>query len=342
MHRLLQRVAGGALIVSGIGLWTVAAPAQSCAASNLLEAMRVEAPADYDELRLVADAVPNGTGIFWKIEKPGLPPSWLLGTMHSTDPWVTDLPGPVIAALERARVLVVELTEVDDPAAMAGVMASNPGLFVSLGGNGIAEALNAEDEAALTAALAVRGVDLATASLLQPWVIAAALSVSSCDYARASTGAPVLDALLIRLARKAGLQLAGLETIQSQLQAIASLGPEMFVRSLADMASMVNADLLDAVFETNVEIYLDQDLGMMLPFNVSLSTQSEAISGDMALLERELIEARNATMAAKAAPHLASGGAFVAVGGLHLIGETGLVEAFRRLGYAVSRQPLNR
>jgi uncharacterized protein YbaP (TraB family) len=30
------------------------------------------------------------------------------------------------------------------------------------------------------------------------------------------------------------------------------------------------------------------------------------------------------------------------VGGLHLIGETGLVEAFRRLGYAVSRQPLNR
>jgi len=40
-------------------------------------------------------------------------------------------------------------------------------------------------------------------------------------------------------------------------------------------------------------------------------------------------------MAARAAPLLAAGGTFIAVGALHLSGKTGLIERFRAAGYRV-------
>ena len=40
-------------------------------------------------------------------------------------------------------------------------------------------------------------------------------------------------------------------------------------------------------------------------------------------------------MAARAAPLLAAGGAFIAVGALHLPGKSGLIARFRAMGYRV-------
>jgi uncharacterized protein YbaP (TraB family) len=47
---------------------------------------------------------------------------------------------------------------------------------------------------------------------------------------------------------------------------------------------------------------------------------------------------RNAVMADRAAPLIASGGAFIAVGALHLTGKDGLIERFRAMGYKVERK----
>ena len=52
---------------------------------------------------------------------------------------------------------------------------------------------------------------------------------------------------------------------------------------------------------------------------------------------RALLKSRNTTMVERAAPLLASGGAFIAVGALHLPGKTGLVERFRASGYTVTK-----
>ena len=41
-------------------------------------------------------------------------------------------------------------------------------------------------------------------------------------------------------------------------------------------------------------------------------------------------------MASRAAPRLAAGGAFIAVGALHLTGKNGLIERFRAMGYSVT------
>lgn len=50
-----------------------------------------------------------------------------------------------------------------------------------------------------------------------------------------------------------------------------------------------------------------------------------------------MVTTRNRKMVEKAAPILERGGAFIAIGALHLPGQDGLVELFRRKGYNVSR-----
>ena len=52
--------------------------------------------------------------------------------------------------------------------------------------------------------------------------------------------------------------------------------------------------------------------------------------------QEALIEKRNLVMLERALPILETASAFVAVGALHLPGETGLVEQFRNQGFKVS------
>jgi uncharacterized protein YbaP (TraB family) len=53
-------------------------------------------------------------------------------------------------------------------------------------------------------------------------------------------------------------------------------------------------------------------------------------------LTHRLLADRNATMADRAAPFLEKGGAFIAVGALHLSGKGGLIELLRGKGYQVT------
>ena len=48
-----------------------------------------------------------------------------------------------------------------------------------------------------------------------------------------------------------------------------------------------------------------------------------------------MVTARNRTMAERAMPFIDAGGAFIAVGALHLPGEEGLIELLRKKGYRV-------
>ena len=54
------------------------------------------------------------------------------------------------------------------------------------------------------------------------------------------------------------------------------------------------------------------------------------------LAKRHIIIDRNHTMATRAAPILADGNVFIAVGALHLPGPEGVVELLRKQGFAVT------
>ena len=56
-----------------------------CKGSNLLTRLEKDDPAAFAKIDELAKTVMNGSSRFWKIEKDGLPASWLFGTMHFSD-----------------------------------------------------------------------------------------------------------------------------------------------------------------------------------------------------------------------------------------------------------------
>jgi uncharacterized protein YbaP (TraB family) len=87
----------------------------------------------------------------------------------------------------------------------------------------------------------------------------------------------------------------------------------------------LNAELLAA--------YTRQDLAAMMALN-----EAAMATGDPRLareFQRRLIVDRNHRMAERMEPYLRQGGAFVAVGALHLPGDQGLIRLLEQRGYSV-------
>ena len=92
---------------------------------------------------------------------------------------------------------------------------------------------------------------------------------------------------------------------------------------------------IETLFEDLAARYLARDVGAI---HGEMIAQSQAM--DEQLVKMFLLrfnEDRNRTMVERMAPRLGEGGAFVAVGALHLPGETGLLNLLAAQGYQISR-----
>ena len=104
-----------ALLIAAVATITPARASDiACHGENLLVTMEKEKPEELAKIRAEAAKVPNGKGIFWKVEKEGLKPSYLLGTMHVTDPRVLTMPNGAREAAAAADVVVIESDEILD------------------------------------------------------------------------------------------------------------------------------------------------------------------------------------------------------------------------------------
>ncbi|MFD1333834.1 TraB/GumN family protein, partial [Methylopila musalis] len=95
-----------------------AAPAR-CQGNDLVAALREEDPSRYAAFEAEGRRTPDAEGLLWRLEKPGLPPSHLFGTIHLSDDRLKPLPAPAAAAISGAGLVLVEPKEVADPQATA-------------------------------------------------------------------------------------------------------------------------------------------------------------------------------------------------------------------------------
>src|SRR3546814_14767289 len=58
-----------------------------------------------------AEEMPYGQGLLWRVQKDGGPASYVLGTIHSTDPRLRRLSPEIDRAIENSRVMAFELLE---------------------------------------------------------------------------------------------------------------------------------------------------------------------------------------------------------------------------------------
>jgi uncharacterized protein YbaP (TraB family) len=308
----------------------------ACTGENLIAKMAVEEPAKLAAVRAEAAKEANGRGLLWKVEKPGAAPSFLFGTMHMSDPRVTALPASAEAAFAKADAVVIETTDVLDQAKMTEAMFTHPHLMMFTDAGSLPELLSPEDRALVEAALKERGIALAAVQKMKPWIIAALVSVPACELSRKAAGEPVLDVLLANRAKERGIPLHGLESMIDQLEAMASLPLDFHVKGLVETLKL--GDGIDDVMETMLSLYVAGEVAMVWPFfRAVLPSGTADDEASFAAFQEAMIVTRNRTMAEEAAPHFEAGGAFVAVGALHLPGADGLVELLRARGYAVTR-----
>ena len=293
--------------------------ADSCRGSDLMAKFKDEKPELYASIVNEAENEINGRSIFWKVEKDGLPVSYLFGTMHMSDPEIATLPGDVVDAIADTDQMIVEAVDALDPEKAQAAMLQLTNLtFLQEGTLRDLVADDLEDE--LASALTERGLPMQVADKMQPWLVATMVALPVCEIQRKQSGEKVLDGVLVDTAKAAGKQLKGLETAKEQFEAIASLPQDYHVSALEEtLASGSNS--LDMI-ETLKVLYKQGNIAAVFP--VMRAAMPASVSGPgAAKFQEALVEKRNANMVERMLPMLGKTSSFVAVGALHLPGQTG-------------------
>ena len=311
------------------------AEAPACKGKDMLAELQTSDPALLAKIEAEAKATINGEGLLWKLEKPGQKPSWLYGTMHVTDPRVTELEPSAQTAFDAAHTLVIETTDVLDQQAMLASLMKQPELMMFTDNTTLTSLMTPDEVATVNAALEARGIPPGSVTKMKPWMLSAMVALPACELSRKAAGAPVLDILLAQKAKAAGKDVKGLESAADQLSAMASLPIEFHIKGLVETLKL--GDRMDDVIETMVVLYQRGDIGMFWPlFRNALPSGGKDDESGYAAFEEAMVTSRNKTMVERAEPLVGAGDAFMAVGALHLPGPDGLVELFRKAGYTVT------
>ncbi len=328
------------LVLVLLATLALATPARSeedpaCGGKDLVAELERSNPAEYALLKAEGDRIRNSGTRFWKLEKPGQEPNWLLGTMHLSDPRVTELPVEARAAFDGAAVVVLESDEILDQQKAAAKMMARPDLMFFSGKESISDYITADERKLLEDELMKRGMPFSAVGKMKPWMLTSMVALPACELARKARGVAFLDMKLARDGIAAGKEVKGVETLAEQFDAIASLPMTFHVKSLISTVRypQYTADMM----ETTLQLYLRGDIGLIFPAGAHFAPEKNAGDfKDMELFEERLITMRNHTMADRGEPILARGNVFMAVGALHLIGDEGLVELLRQKGYTAT------
>lgn len=307
----------------------------TCGAKDLVGELETKNPAEFAKLKAEGEKIKNSNARFWKLEKAGQEPNWLLGTIHLSDPRVTALPAESKAAYDASSTVILESDEVLDQQKAAANLMTKPDLIYFSGQETLADYLKPDQQAILETNLIKRGIPFHSIVKMKPYLVSSMVSLSTCELSRKAHGAAFLDMKLAQDGIAAGKKVKGVETMAEQLEAMASLPMDFHVKELVSAARY--PDYTADMMETTVQLYLNGRIGMVLPAGAYFAPEkNDGDFKDMAKFEEVLITKRNHNMADRAMPMLAEGNVFMAVGALHLIGDEGLVELLRQKGYTVT------
>lgn len=265
--------------------------------------------------------LPFPQGLLFRVEKPGLPPSHIFGSMHTDDPRATRLPPQVLEALDESTLVATEILLDQDH----GQQAKSALIFDD--GRELRAILGPRLYARTVQAAFDHGLPETLIRHCKPWAVVSLLSAP-----RPRTGLMV-DLVIAERAKTQGKEIHGLESVEEQIQVFDRL-------SDADQIFLLLTTLdrrydYTHLHEVLLRTYLQRDLAGL----VRLSQELMAAADED--LERRLlagaIDNRNLVMTARILPLLERGRAFIAVGALHLPGNQGILALLSQEGYQVTQ-----
>jgi hypothetical protein len=271
-----------------------------------------------------AASEPFAQGLLWRLDKPGVPASWVFGTLHSNDPRVRALPVPVAHAFSQARTFAMEIywSETEDEQFYEAMQFDDDRRLVSLVGDEVYSRLRQElGSAALPEEALAR---------TKPW--AALLRIATT---RGKGDGPTLDRSLFVAARERRMTMLGLEWLDEQVAAFDAIPIETQIALLRH--ALDHRAELEAQIEPTILAWLDRDLAALASINRAAAGDDPDLRRHYAALTQQLVLNRTVLMAHRLFLPLRHGRVFVAVGALHLYGANGLLAQLRAQGYRPHR-----
>jgi uncharacterized protein YbaP (TraB family) len=316
---------------------TMAAAAATCRGTDLFPLLQAQAPETFGAIDATGRGFPFSQGKLFRLTKGSLAASHIFGTLHLSDVRVTDFSSRVRNALAGAKVVVLELLE--DGPSLRAVMAKDRGALkaalLAPQDRRADHLLDSRDFALLEALLESRGLRKSVAKQYKATALALLLDLPSCAM-ETKPSRPYADEIVALLARERKVEVAALETLAEQLTILDGLPREAERDLLIGMARQENR--AEDALETTIARYEVGDIGRLLAWMRADAPFPEKATPPTppAFLDR-LIDARNLRMRDRALPFLDKGGAFIAVGAVHLPGEDGLLRLLEREGYGIER-----
>ena len=265
----------------------------------------------------------DDSALFWSISKDGEQAGFLLGTIHSEDPRVLDFPLEFMDDLSANQVYAMEMVP-DLP-----TLKRLTEFMQYQDGTTLESRVGPERFTSLQLALSEYQVPPNWIARMKVWAVMMTLSVPPPE-----TGF-FMDFSLSLRAAGAGLKVVGLETLEQQLSFLEDM-PVAQQLMLLDQA-LVEHEKVREIHEQMVDSYLAGDL---LALKSQAEEQLDQLEPDAKQYFMEQgIDMRNRRMLESLLPHLLTSQVFVAVGALHLPGESGLIQLLRARGYDLTPLP---
>ena len=263
-------------------------------------------------------------GLLWRINKEGVAPSHVYGTIHVADPRVADLPPVVRRHFDAARSLMLEF--VPDPYARERFLEAS----MFLDRQTLEEKIGAVDFERAVELLGPIGLSREMVNKLKPWGVLLNLR----NPKRTEQGAP-LDSQLLELARARRLPLSQIEGVEEQIFTFDEFPMESQVALLKH--SLAHRDELAELADRTLDAYLERDLAAIWRLREQFVARHPQIAAHQAVMTKRVVHDRSVVMAFRMQRELRRGAAFVALGALHLYGEKGVLPLLEEDGYRAER-----
>ena len=262
----------------------------------------------------LAQAADNG--LLWKLEAPSGKVSYLLGTIHTDDPRVTEFSPKITEAFAQTDVFMLET-----------LPPRNPSIFMMPQGS-VAELLTEKEFDQVRALADFHSMHIEAAMRMKPWLLAVIFDLPKPKAVYS------MDELLMAKAEEQLKTMKGLEQTQEHFSVLDSV-------SINDQMVMLRAVLKrsqrdkERDFEKLLKTYQSGDLK-------KIGELDDKVTGGMlpkALWESmrvKLIDERNVGMADGLIAQANDNAVFAAVGASHLAGEGGILNRLRAVGFVLT------
>lgn len=260
---------------------------------------------------------PFSEGVFWRISKDGEVVGHIFGTIHSNDERITRIPDKVMEVFAEARGYAIEAFPGSDLWNPYHGFQSIAGRMMLEDGKTLADVAGEDIASQVYAILKRNHAEEKFARRIKPWAAIHSLSIKSEHQG------PIIDQKLLDLAVVQDKDLYQIESPEELLAAFYGMPMDSQVSLLADKLRAYPA--ARGTMERIIHAYGREDLQEMMDLSTEFIDKSPGKRRHHQAYLKHAIDVRSVVMAHYMREPFWDRGAFIAIGALHLYGESGVL-----------------